>query len=236
MNRRLQFTTISVFLLSLAACFDLIEVVPTDTTEPRWTRIAVNAYTRWNQPAEFAISFDPGTTANGLSRILPDDSIVIAGVKYPPDRIYETGYRSYAVTGIDFPEGPVTVLLPLVAGLNERPVLTLPVIRIEAPDTLIAQHGGSFEVGVFGGRTTSDPNASWWSARVQTVSRQDVVGLSAAGIPVAVRVPTQVLPSHVTNGFLQVAIASRYVETGLPYVTSVDLHFIGDLPFRVLDQ
>jgi hypothetical protein len=236
MNRRLQFTTISVFLLSLAACYDLIEVVPTDTTEPRWTRIDVNADTRWNGPAEFSILFDPGTTANGLSKILPDDSIVIADVKYAPDKIYEGGYRAYAVTGIDFPEGPVTVLLPLVAGLNERPVLTLPLIRIDAPDTLIAHRGGSFEVGLIGGRTTDDPNASWWFARLQTVSRQDVVTLSAPGIPVALRIPTQVLPSHVTNGFLQAAITSSYVETGLPYVTGVDLRFFGDLPFRVLDQ
>jgi hypothetical protein len=130
----------------------------------------------------------------------------------------------------------LTVLLPLVAGLNERPVLSVPLIHLDVPDTLVAQRGGSLEVGILGGRTTGEPNTSWWAAHVQTVNRQAVLALSAPGLPAALRIPTQVLPSDVTIGFVDVAIYSSYLETGLSYLISVELRSGGTLPFRVIDQ
>jgi hypothetical protein len=234
MNRRLQIAMLGTALMTAAACFELTEVVPTDRPEPRDSRVSVDAFIVRNEPAQIGILFDPGTTDSGQSKSLPDDSVVIAGVKYPPRDIGENGYRYYQITGISVPDGAVAVLLPLVAGLNERPVLRLPLLRIDAPDTLIAQRGGAFEVRLLGGRTTDEPTGSW-SALIRTTSGEAVVALSAPGVPAALRIPTQILPSHITMGSVELSLASSYLETNLPYQTQVYLRFSGILPFKVLD-
>jgi hypothetical protein len=106
MNRDLRFTTITLMLLDLGACsFDLVEVEHTNTTEGRQPSLALSASTRRNEPTQIAIRFDPGISADGLSRALPDDSVIIAGVKYPPTTNHE-GLRAYSVDGVNVPAGP----------------------------------------------------------------------------------------------------------------------------------
>lgn len=228
-------TLLACGLIALAGCsFDLTKVV----ADVRGPSLSVRVETVNDSPAALTGSFHPGTTADGVIRVLSDDSIRIDGVPFAPNAHASDGAWIYRIAEIAA-TAPLIVMAPPVPGLAEPlPALEIEAIRITAPDTLVAARGGVLEIGVTG--TTDgacDSAGTRWSIRIQAEDGGPAEFMLNGNVapPPVLSLPASWLPDELTRGTVHVQAfcgrsivgpADTYVMTVLRIGTAV-------VPFRI---
>ncbi len=144
----------------------------------------------------------PGMSLAHEWRTFPNDSLLVEGQPVAPLTVHANGARDYSVT-LPLPTlvGPVTVQVPIVAGIPDRPgELRWYGVRRLDPDTLVLAVGADLHLHLDTSAPPQTPpptGAQWF---LQLAAGGHMFQLGADGLPPAdMRVPPEFIPGDSTS-------------------------------------